>query len=182
MKYVFRISGGINCWDPDEDSYTGGLSSITIRMEYLLAFQYWYCEFCVENRWGEGRKHCIVNFCFLVVLESSVDEGWWGGTESLILGQLKSYLFSAVLFHWFKCETPLLFFLIIFYYISFDQQWSADVLQNRCFPAKLAKFLRTPFFKKDLRWLLLYILYKHDLTCYLSRWNKGYNDIYKKDK
>ena len=31
---------------------------------------------------------------------------------------------------WFKCETPLLFFLM-FYYISFDQQLSADVLQNR---------------------------------------------------
>ena len=31
---------------------------------------------------------------------------------------------------WLKCETPLLFFLIIFYYISFDQQSSTDVLQN----------------------------------------------------
>ena len=32
----------------------------------------------------------------------------------------------------FKSETPLLFFLLIFYYISFDQQSSADILQNRC--------------------------------------------------
>ena len=32
----------------------------------------------------------------------------------------------------FKCETPLLYFLIIFYYISFDQQSSANVIQNRC--------------------------------------------------
>ena len=40
MKFVFRISGGINCWDPVEDSDTGGPSSIMVRTEYLLAFQY----------------------------------------------------------------------------------------------------------------------------------------------
>ena len=28
--------------------------------------------------------HCFVNFCSLAVLELSVDEGWWGGAESLI--------------------------------------------------------------------------------------------------
>ena len=33
---------------------------------------------------GGGRKHCFVNFCSVAVLESSVDEGWWGGAESLI--------------------------------------------------------------------------------------------------
>ena len=75
---------GIKCWDSIKDSDTGGSTSITVRMEYLLAFQYWYCEFCVENRWGGGRKHCFVNFCSLAVLESSVDEGWWSGAESLI--------------------------------------------------------------------------------------------------
>ena len=76
----------IKCWDPVEDSNTGGLTSITVRIEYLLALQYWYCEFCVENRWGGGRKHCFVNFCSLVVLESlvAVDEGWQSRGESLI--------------------------------------------------------------------------------------------------
>ena len=28
-------------------------------------------------------------------------------------------------------------------------------LQYRCFPAKCAKFLRTPYFREQLRWLLL---------------------------
>ena len=28
-------------------------------------------------------------------------------------------------------------------------------LQNRCFPVKFAKFLRTPFFTKEFQWLLL---------------------------
>ena len=55
-------------------------------------------------------------------------------------------------------------------------------LQHRCIPLKLAKILRTPFFKEHLQWLLLYILYKHDVTCNLSRWNNGYHDIYKKDQ
>ena len=54
-------------------------------------------------------------------------------------------------------------------------------LQHRCFPVKLAKFLKTPFFKEQLWWLLLYILYTHGVTCNLSRWNNGYNSIYKKE-
>ena len=28
----------------------GSPSSFTVRMEYLFAFQFWYCELCVENR------------------------------------------------------------------------------------------------------------------------------------
>ena len=37
---LFRVSCGINCRDPVEDSGIGGRSSITVRMEYLCAFQY----------------------------------------------------------------------------------------------------------------------------------------------
>ena len=32
----------------------------------------------------EREKESIVNFCSLAVLESSVDDGWRGGAESLI--------------------------------------------------------------------------------------------------
>ena len=39
-----------------EDSNNGGPSSFTVRMEYLFAFQFWYCELCVENRWGEREE------------------------------------------------------------------------------------------------------------------------------
>ena len=46
-------------------------------------------------RGGRDRKSCSVNFCSLVVLESSVDEEWWGGAESFMQGQVKSYLFPA---------------------------------------------------------------------------------------
>ena len=45
-----------------EDSDTGSPSSVTVRMEYLFAFQYWYCELCAKTRWGEGRKHCLLVF------------------------------------------------------------------------------------------------------------------------
>ena len=58
-----------------EDSDTGGTGSIAVRMEYLFAFQSWYIELCVENRWGGGRKHCNVIFCYLAVLLLTVDEG-----------------------------------------------------------------------------------------------------------
>ena len=33
---------------------------------------------------GEAESIVFINFCSLVVLESSVDERWWGGAESLI--------------------------------------------------------------------------------------------------
>ena len=75
---------GHKCWDPAEDFETGDSGWITVRMEYLLVFQYWYSELCVENRWGGGRKNCFVNFLFLVVLELSVNERWFGGAKSLI--------------------------------------------------------------------------------------------------
>ena len=54
MNSVFRIIAGTNCWDLVEDSDTEGPSSISIRMEYLCAFQYWYCELCLQNRWVRG--------------------------------------------------------------------------------------------------------------------------------
>ena len=49
------------------DSDSGRPSSITVRVEYLFAFQFRYCERCVENRWEGARKHDFVNFYFLTV-------------------------------------------------------------------------------------------------------------------
>ena len=94
MKFVFRISGGIKCWVPVEDSDTDGPISITIKMEYVLAFQYWYCELVWKTHDGD-RKHCFGNFCYLAVFELSVDDGWWSGTENLIYSQLKLHLFPT---------------------------------------------------------------------------------------
>ena len=84
MKYLFRITGRIKFWDPAEDSDTSEPSSITVRMEYLFVFQFWYNELCVKNRCGGGKKYYFVNFCYLVVLSLLPDEEWWGGSESLI--------------------------------------------------------------------------------------------------
>ena len=53
-----------------DDSYTGGPSSFTVRMEYLFAFQFWYCKLCVENPWwGEGgwQKALFCEFLFFGV-------------------------------------------------------------------------------------------------------------------
>ena len=52
IKFVFRISGRIRFRNPGWGlQYTSSLSSITVRMEYLFAFQFWYCELCVKKRW-----------------------------------------------------------------------------------------------------------------------------------
>ena len=84
MKFLFRISGCIKFWDQVEDSDTREPSSITVRMEYLFVFQFWYNEFCVGNRWRGGKKYCFVNFCSLVVLSLLPDEEWCDGSENLI--------------------------------------------------------------------------------------------------
>ena len=76
-------------WESIKDSDTGGLSSIPIRMEYLLAFKYWYCELCVENRWGRSRKHYFFFFFFFFCAAWIVNE--WGVVES----DRKSYLGAA---------------------------------------------------------------------------------------
>ena len=59
----------------------------------------------------------------------------WGRRSYLGLAEIVSFSsrsFSHLNQILFKYKTSLLFFLIIFYYISFDQQLSADILQNRC--------------------------------------------------
>ena len=101
MKFVFRISGGRNCSDPIEDSGTVGPSLITVRMEYLRAFQYWYCELCVENWWGVG--------------DVWIFGGWgvvgWGRKSYLGPAEIVSFSsqsFSHLKQIWFKCEIPLL--------------------------------------------------------------------------
>ena len=40
-----------------------------------------------------NRKHCFVNFCSLVVFESSVDKGWcgWGRKSYLGLAEIASF-------------------------------------------------------------------------------------------
>ena len=50
-------------------------------MEYVFAFQFWYCELFVEKRWGGGRKHRFLVF-----------EGW--GRKSS-LGPAETASFSS---------------------------------------------------------------------------------------
>ena len=104
----------------------------------------------------------------------------WGCKSYLGPAEIVSFSsrsFSHLNIIWLKCETPLLFFLLIIYYISFHQQ-----KYLLCFSCQISKMFNNTFFKEHLRWLLLYILYTHDVTCNLSRWNHGYNGNYKKDQ
>ena len=142
-----------------------------------------------------GRQKAL--FCYLLFFGGAWIFGGWGvvgwGRKSYLgpaeIVSFSSWSFSRLNQIWFECETLLLIFLMRFYYISFAQQLYADVLQClslrpatllkrdsntgaflwNLFLAKLTKFLRTSFFKEHLRWLLLYILYRHDITCNLSR-------------
>ena len=88
IKLVLRISGYIKFWDPAEDSNNSDPSSITFRMKYLFAFQFWCCKLCLENQWGGGRSIVLLIFvlwqCFIIV----------GGWEVVGWGR-KSYLGPA---------------------------------------------------------------------------------------
>ena len=93
-KFVFRSSGDSNFVILIEDSDTGGQSSITFRIEYLLVFQFSYCELCVGNQCGEAG-----NILLIFVLWGCFNCRWVGvEAESLIWGQLKSHLSIIVFF------------------------------------------------------------------------------------
>ena len=66
---------GIKIWDPVEDSSADSMSAITVRMDYLFAFQFWYCE-------GEAKSIVLVIF----VLWQFFDHQWWG-----VLGLARKY-------------------------------------------------------------------------------------------
>ena len=110
-------------------------------MEYVVLFNTNIVKFVWKS--NEGEEESIVsffNFCFLAVLEPLVDQGPWGmsiGGRKYYLGPAEIAPFSSLYFSHlnqilFKVETTLIFVLIIFYYVSFDQTSSADVLQNTC--------------------------------------------------
>ena len=60
-KFVLGSNGGLKFGILVKDFDTGGPSSITVRKEYLFAFQFWFMEFMElsvgNNQWrGEGQK------------------------------------------------------------------------------------------------------------------------------
>ena len=68
-------------------------------------------------------------------------------------------LYVKVFYIWFKCEAPLFF-------------------SNKNHDQQKKHFIIEKYMKK----LLNYMLYTHDVTCNMRRWNSGSNDIYKKDQ
>ena len=96
MKCLFRISAGIKFWDTVEDLHSGRPSSVTVRMKYVFAFQYWHCELCVENRWERGRKYCFTLLIF--VLWWYLIRRWMRGSG---VGQ-KSYLGPTEIIYFFS--------------------------------------------------------------------------------
>ena len=47
-----------------EDSDTGGMSSITIQIECLFAFQFWYVNFVYKTNEGEAESIILLIFVF----------------------------------------------------------------------------------------------------------------------
>ena len=62
-------------------------------MEYVLAFQYWYCEFCMENWWGRGKKHCLDKLFFFggAWMVDGWGLVWWGRKSYLEAAEIASF-------------------------------------------------------------------------------------------
>ena len=77
-----------------EDSNTGNPSSITVRIECLFAFQFWYCDLCVKNLWEGRQKVLFCKFCFaLIVVGWGVVE--WGRKSYLGPAEIKSFVIAS---------------------------------------------------------------------------------------
>ena len=61
MKFEFRIGGGIKFWDLVEDSNTGGPTTVTVRMEYLL-FNSDIVNFVWKTDEGEAQSIILLIF------------------------------------------------------------------------------------------------------------------------
>ena len=57
---------------------------LPLEWNIYLIFNTDIVSFVWKTDEGEAESIVFINFCSLAVLESSVDERWWGGAESLI--------------------------------------------------------------------------------------------------
>ena len=113
-------------------------------------------KLCSESDTG-GRVHLPLGWNTYVLFNTGIVSFMWKTDErEAYLKPTEIVSFSSRSFShlnqiWFQCETPLLFFLIILYYIFYYSLTACNFiknrLQHRCFPAKLAKFLRTVFLR-----------------------------------
>ena len=62
MNLSSELVGAWNFENLVEDSDTCSPSPVIFRREYLFALQFWYCELCVKNRLGGGRKLVLLVF------------------------------------------------------------------------------------------------------------------------
>ena len=155
MKFV-----GIKFWGPVKDSDTGSPSSITVSMEYLLAFQYWYCviscDICVKNRWGEHGKHCFSNFCSLVVLDSSVDEGWCGVGQKSCLWPAEIASFSSRDFS--RSNNHVTFWYVVsvgYFYVLVDSH-ADNIFYKYIYLFQILYNLKSVFLLKYMFWTKLF--------------------------
>ena len=85
-----------------EDFNTGGPSSFAVRMEYLFAFQFCYCECCVESRWereGGGAESIIL---LIFVLWHCFNHRWvvrWGRKSYLGPAEIASFPIRDLSWH-----------------------------------------------------------------------------------
>ena len=127
-----------------DDSYTGGPSSFTVRMEYLFAFQFWYCKLCVENPWwGEGGWQKAL-FCEFLFFGVALLAGGWrvvGYGRKFYLGPTQISSFSNRNFR--QRNRHDLFWLVLsneYFYILF--LWV--ILISDFLPLEIHKYLVLP--------------------------------------
>ena len=124
---------------------------------WAASFRFPFYESCVQNQTLAVRVHLPLGWNTYVLFNTDIVSFMWKTDErEAFLRPTEIVSFSSRSFShlnqiWFQCETPLLYFLIILYYIFYYSLRACNFIKNRlqyrCFPAKLAKFLRTVFLK-----------------------------------
>ena len=72
-------------------------------------------------------------------------------------------------------------FLVKHTFIFFIFNVDLNVKHHLFFQIRTMIYRKKYFMEKNMKKLLNCMLYTHDVTCNLNRWNNAGNDIYKKD-
>ena len=92
-----------------------------------------------------------------------------------------SFSFSGILYS-IKTSFFLLKYMLKFFMFKFDFNVKHRSYCSNKNMVYIKSSSKKKHFQQSMQKLLNYMLYTHDVTCNLSRWNNGGNDIYKKDQ
>ena len=134
-------------WDSTWGLQHCGPSLITVvRIEYIFAFQIWYCELCVKKSM-KGKQKALFKFLFFLAF-SQLNLSWKFGLMTFPFSSLKFQAFFVIIFNnWRKTVIRLVF-------LTVSTIWTV----NYCQKSAIFEFLFLLHFV-----IIFYSLFSHPL-------------------